>query len=50
MGIGIDVVEPYPDVEFAECCRKIGEVGLDRLSPSLALGVFEIDAVGAGIL
>ena len=50
MGIGMDVVEPHPDAKYAACCRKIEEAGLDRLSSPVALGVFEIDAIGAGIL
>ena len=43
-------MEPYSNAEFAKRRCKFGELGLDGLSPPFALSVFEINAVGAGIL
>ena len=50
MRIGIDVVQPHPDAELAELAREIEELRADLAAAPLAGGVFDIDAVGRGVL
>ncbi len=50
MRVGIDVMQPHPDAEFAEFAREIDELGAHLALAPLACGIFEIDAVGRGVL
>ena len=48
--IGIDVVQADPGAEIAERLAQIEEAGLERLALPRALGIFDVEAVGAGVL
>ena len=48
--IGIDVVQAHPGAELAEGLRQIEEAGLERRALPGALGVLDVEAVGAGVL
>ena len=50
MRIGIDVVQPHPDAEFAERARQIDEFRAHLAVAPLARGVFDVDAIGGGVL
>ena len=46
MGVGVDVVQPYPCPERPQITRQIG----DMCAVATVFGMFDIDAVGRGIL
>ena len=48
--IGIDVVQPHPDAERAELAREIEEFRPHLAVLPAARGVFDVDAVGRGVL
>ena len=50
MGIGIDIVQPHPHAERAERLGKTEEARLVILPAPGALGVTEIEPIGARIL
>ena len=50
MGIGIDVVQPYPHAQFAQPARQIVDVAPPGAAVPLARAMMEIDTVGAGVL
>ncbi len=48
--VGIDVVEPGPGAELAQGAGEIEEAGLERRALPGALRIFQVEAVGAGVL
>ena len=50
MRVGVDVLQPHPGAEFAELLGEIEEFGADLAVLPRAVGVFDIDAVGRGVL
>ena len=50
MGIGIDIVQAHPDAERAERLGEAQEARLVILSAPGALGVAEIEPIGARVL
>ena len=50
MRVGIDVVQPHPGAERAELAREIEELRPHLAVLPLARGVFDVDAVGRGVL
>ena len=48
--IGIDVVQPHPDAEFAERAREVDEFRAYVSVAPLARRVFNVEAVGGGVL
>ena len=50
VGIGVDIVQPHPNTEFAESAGKINEFCPHILALPLGCGVFYVDAVCRRIL
>ena len=50
MWIGIDVVQPHPDAELAECRRQVDEFRTHLFVAPLACRVFDVEPVGRRIL
>ena len=50
MRVGVDIMQPYPGAELAQFLGEVIELRLDRPAAIIALGIFDIDAIGAGIL
>ena len=48
--VGIDVVQPHPDAELAERASEIEKFRPHLAALPLARGVFDVDAIGRGIL
>ncbi len=50
MRIGVDILQANPGAEFAEFARKVVEFRADLAIPPGACGIFQINAVGRGVL
>ncbi len=50
MRIGVDVMQPHPHVEFAQRARQLGHARLQRAPAPETGAVFDVDAVGRGVL
>ena len=50
MRVRIDIVQPDPNAEFAQRARQIDELGFKRLTFPGTLSIFDIEAIGAGVL
>ena len=50
MRVGIDVVQPHPRAELAQRLRQLEKARFQRLAFPRALGVLDVETVGAGVL
>ena len=50
MRVGVDILQPHPGAEIAEFFREVEEFGADLAILPRAVGIFDIDAVGRGVL
>ena len=50
MRVGVDILQPHPGAELAEFFGEVEEFGADLAVLPRALGIFDIDAVGRGVL
>ena len=50
MRVGVDIVQPHPGAELAELLGEVEEFGADLAVAPRALGVFDVDAIGRGVL
>ena len=48
--VGVDVMQPHPDAEFAERRRQIEKARVDLAPAPRARGVFDVETVGRRIL
>ena len=50
MRVGVDILQPHPGAEFAEFFCEVKEFGANLAILPRAVGIFDIDAVGRGVL
>ena len=50
MRVGVDVVHAHPGAEITQRAREIEKAGRERRAFPRALGVLDVEAVGAGVL
>ena len=50
MRVGVDILQPHPGAELAELLCEIEEFGADLTVLPRALGIFDVDTIGRGVL
>ncbi len=50
MRVGVDILQPYPGAEFAERLSQIEKLRADLAVFPRARRIFQIDAIGRGVL
>ena len=50
MRVGVDILQPDPGAELAELLGEVEEFGADLAVLPRALGIFQVDAIGRGVL
>ena len=50
MGIGVNIMQPHPHTQIAQCACEFGHAGFQWLAAPKAGAVFDVDTVGAGVL
>ena len=50
MRVGIDIVQPHPDAEFAERFRKVDRISRAAHGLSIARRIFDVNAIGRRVL
>ena len=48
--VGVDVMQPHPDAEFAQRLRQVDELRADFLVAPFAGSIFDVEPIGRGVL